>query len=258
MNMLEEIINSPSLLKEIYGDVAKPGAQQLGKALAALLGLGYTAVLPVALLNEKAKIAFEKNIDRYRKKIENISENDICEVAPEIGVPIIEKFSYVTNEEIAGMYAELLAKASSKNSVNQAHPSFVNIINNMSPDEAILLRSLKNSTIIPYVCVQHTHLKKKGFQILEQVMPLVSCRDMLTFPDNVNSYISNFSGLGLVEIRNDRYMIGDGIYEQLERMAQDKYKKVIELTKDTMKLECHKGQIEITTFGRMFINACLD
>jgi hypothetical protein len=39
-------------------------------------------------------------------------------------------------------YIELLAKASIKD-LNTSHPSFGNIINNLSPDEAILLQILK-------------------------------------------------------------------------------------------------------------------
>jgi hypothetical protein len=37
----------------------------------------------------------------------------------------------------------LLAKASIKDLNKKSHPSFVNIINNLSPDEAILLQILK-------------------------------------------------------------------------------------------------------------------
>ena len=65
----------------------------------------------------------------------------------------------MTNEELSEMYTELLAKASQAQNANVAHPSFVNIINNISPDEAILLKSIRHNFVIPFVEVQ---LKKKG------------------------------------------------------------------------------------------------
>lgn len=38
--------------------------------------------------------------------MERIPEEDVSEVAPEIGVPIAERLSFVTNEELSGMYTE--------------------------------------------------------------------------------------------------------------------------------------------------------
>ncbi len=60
--------------------------------------------------------------------MENLSEEQICEVAPEVGVPVVEKLAYVTNQELSEMYVELLAKASQTQEANAAHPSFANII----------------------------------------------------------------------------------------------------------------------------------
>ncbi len=48
----------------------------------------------------------------------------------------------MSNEELRNLYIELLAKASTKDLNENAHPSFINIINSLSPDEAILLKIL--------------------------------------------------------------------------------------------------------------------
>lgn len=50
------------LIKEIYGDLAKPGVQNVGTALAAVLGLGVTLMWPIMWANERAKIALEDNL----------------------------------------------------------------------------------------------------------------------------------------------------------------------------------------------------
>lgn len=144
-DLLKEIAQSPAVIKEVYGDLAKPGVQQVGKALSTIIGLGNTMLWPLALMNEKAKIALESNLERYRNKLKDTLPDEVCEVPPEIGVPIAEKLSYVTNEELSEMYTELLANASQINKANVAHPSFVNVINNISPDEAILIKSIKGN-----------------------------------------------------------------------------------------------------------------
>ena len=51
------------LLKEIYGDLLKPGVSQVGKAIGTLIGLGNTILWPLLLLNESARIAIDKNLE---------------------------------------------------------------------------------------------------------------------------------------------------------------------------------------------------
>ena len=98
--LLNSLTRSPEILLEVYRDLAKPGVQQVGKALGTVLGLGNTILWPIHLINEKSRLALESNLERYRVKLEHVSQEDICSVAPEIGVPIAEKLSYVTNDTI--------------------------------------------------------------------------------------------------------------------------------------------------------------
>lgn len=102
--IIKEAAQIPIVLKEIYGDLAKPGVIQVGKALETIIGLGNTILWPVTLLNEKAKIALEKNLDSYREQLENIPEEDVTEIPPEIGVPVAEKLAYITDEELSQLY----------------------------------------------------------------------------------------------------------------------------------------------------------
>jgi hypothetical protein len=92
MDLIKEIAQAPGLLKSVYGDLAKPGVEQAGKALSTIIGLGNTILWPVALANEKAKIALENNLEKYRKRLESTPKEHITEIAPEIPkVAIINK-----------------------------------------------------------------------------------------------------------------------------------------------------------------------
>ena len=70
-------------------------------------------------------------------------QDRIAEVPPEVGVPIAEKLAYVTDDQLSGLYINLLAKASTLDYAHTAHPSFVNVISNLSPDEALLLQHIR-------------------------------------------------------------------------------------------------------------------
>src|SRR5262245_48813090 len=142
LQLIKEALQSPGLLKEIYGDLAKPGVTQAGKALGTVIGLGNTILLPIHWANERSRLALESNLEKYRKRLEAVSEGEITPVPPEIGVPIVEKLSYVTDDELSDMYVNLLANASTINTAQFAHPAFVHIINNLSPDEALLLKEI--------------------------------------------------------------------------------------------------------------------
>ncbi|MHB1320930.1 MAG: DUF4393 domain-containing protein [Acidithiobacillus ferrivorans] len=242
-------------MKELYGDLAKPGVQQAGKALSTIIGLGNTVLWPVALLNEKSKIALENNLEKYRLKMEKVSEEDTCEVPPEIGVPIAEKLSYVTNEALSEMYIELLANASQHQNANVAHPSFVNVITNISPDEAILIRSIRNMPGIPFIEVRLTVKNKNVWTSLDAMKPGLLCFNELRYPNNVHAYLSNLEGLGTLQIRQDIFMVGENIYEPLEANAKATYGHIEKQVPDRT-ITFQRGQIEITPFTRLLMKAC--
>ena len=148
-------LKTDGLLKELYGDLAKLGVTQVGKALSSVIGLRNTVLWPIHMLNEKARLKLEANLDRYRELLKHIPEEDVVPVAPEVGVPIADKLGYVTDEALRTMYITLLAAASHVKTLRQAHPSFVHIIESMSPDEAALLKYLmQNNGVEPCLLVR--------------------------------------------------------------------------------------------------------
>ena len=124
LQIAQEALKVPGLLREIYGDLARPGVQQVGKALGTVFGLGNTVLWPIHLANERSRIYLEKNLEDYRARLEHLPQEKVVPVAPEIGVPIAEKLTYVRDTKLADMYVTLLAKASNADFVWEAHPSF--------------------------------------------------------------------------------------------------------------------------------------
>lgn len=244
------------LIKEIYGDLAKPGVQNVGIALGAVLGLGVTVMWPIMWANERAKIALEGNLETYRERLKDIPPEQISIAPPEVAMPILEKIGYVTNEELKKLYIELLAKASIKDLNNQAHPGFVNIINNLSPDEAILLKTLIPEQSIPFIKTR-LNFTNGGIDL---EYPVVIIPDLyLSFPENMGAYISNLVGVGLLEITLESYFTNDSLYApHLEYFEQKKISYDLQyqnIEKGTPPYEVKKGMIKVTRFGEMFFKA---
>lgn len=256
MELIKEITQIPGLLKEVYGDLAKPGVEQVGKALGTVMGLGNTILWPVALANEKARISLENNLEKYRNRLKNTLKEEITEVPPEIGVPIGEKIAYVTNKELSDMYIELLAKASTISTASFAHPSFVNVINNLSPDEAVLLKTLRTSQSLPFVETRLHINGKQGWNTIDPLYSPLSKVTGISFPNNIVAYVSNFEGLGILQVRTDIYMAAEGLYEPLELECKERFKGVEDIPE--VEIKFNKGKIEVTPFGSLFLNACFE
>ena len=241
--ILKEAAQVPGLFKEIYGDLAKPGVTQVGKALSTVLGLGNTILWPLTLLNERARIALEKNLEKYREQLNSIPPEKISEVPPELGVPIAEKLSYVTDEQLSDLYINLLAKASTTDLAHTAHPSFVNVVNNLSPDEAVLLQHVRND--IPFIEVRLQKKDANEWRTLGRLLTGLEMAAKLSFPQNVVAYLSNFEGLGLIDIRHDILMVDPPAYERLEQQYRPGPEKSPH-DQGTHELVFHRGKIELT------------
>lgn len=255
--VLQSIGNTPGLLKEIYGDLAKPGVTQVGKALSTVLGLSNTLLLPLTLINEKARMVTEHNLEKYRKQLESVQLEQIASVPPEIGVPVTEKLTYVTDEIISDLYVNLLAKASTIGNAQQAHPSFFHLIDSLSPDEALLIKELRKTGDLAFIEVRMIVDKATNayFTVLPSLRTGVEHQVKLLFPNNCDAYFSNLSGLGVLNIRYDIRLAADELYKRLKQIYDSEI-NAIQLDHDKQLLKVVEGKIEITPYGHMFINAC--
>jgi Abortive infection alpha len=253
IQVAQEALKIPGLLVEIYGDLAKPGVQQTGKALSTVIGLGNTVLWPIQWANERSRIYLEKNLQDYRERLKDIPADEIVVVAPEIGVPIAEKLSYVSDKKLADLYITLLTTASKSNTVSEAHPSFVNVINNLSPDEAQILEYFVSKNNIEYVTAIWEG--PSVYSIAGELIVLNELSKNLIYSQNTSAYFSNLVGLGIASIHSDRTPFDSLVYPQIEVECREKFPAQMSPSPDRV-LAFKRGIISITTFGRQFINAC--
>lgn len=258
-NEIVDIVKAtPNILGEIYKDLAQPSVRAIGKALGTVFEFSTAILLPLKLKNEKLKMTFKKNLDDYKEKLEKIPEEKRCEVHPQLGTPIVEKLTYTTNEEIAGMFTTLLANASSVDMVNTAHPSFVSIIERISPDEARIMRCFQYKRDWEY-CSYNANLNDaEGFVKLKEHLTLLDDNAKITFPQNMNAYIYNLISLGLLVDMSGEYKIYRENYDAINKKnGLDDLRN--ELVPQKFKsIDVEESFIRLTPFGRLFLNACIE
>ncbi|MGB5943553.1 MAG: DUF4393 domain-containing protein [Leeuwenhoekiella sp.] len=247
----------PQVLSMFYKDLAQPGVQKLGNALGTVLEFSTSFLLPVKLLNEKFKLNFEKRLNEYKEKLEQIPEDDICEVNPQVGTPIVDKLSYTTNEEIADLFTSILARASSKKTVNFAHPAFIQMIERLSVDEARIIKHLSQENYLPCFSF-NMHLKNNGgyLKLITNATGLEEIVEFL-FPSNIDVYIQNLLSLGVLDLNPKEPLLNvhDDFYDKMFKRV-DKLESKYNNENDVERFEKLKGLIFVTEFGRTFIKAC--
>ncbi len=261
--LLKEVLSSPALLKEIYSDLAKPGVKEVGKAIEGVLGLGNTVLYPLHLINGCADSALQKNLERFREKVTEIPSEYIVPVAPEIGVPILERIAYVSDEKLSEMYLNLLTKASSKYTQDLAHPSFINKLNEMTPDEASFLKKFNlNKTFHGCNFLFRGDIPHKPWSDAEYLYSFsFDIMKGLVYPLKLKIYLNSLESLGIVKINSfplakESDIVNYGLeYEELKTYLNEILPDYGYINGNLFKGEAFS--VSITEIGKAFMEACI-
>ncbi len=257
-NQITDLIKAtPNILGQVYEDLAQPSVRAVGNALGTVFEFSTSMLLPVKLLNEKFKLNFTKNLNDYKNKLEEIPVENRCEVHPQIGTPIVEKLSYTTNDEIADLFTTLLANASNIDMAHTAHPSFANMIEKLSPDEARIINYLKGREDIQYCDFRGNAKDGEGYINIREHITLIPFEVALTFPNNTNAYLSNLVSMGILFDMDGTYRVDQTIYNKIKQ-EYDFERLNSQLVPDRFKsLVVNNSYYKVTDFGKLFIKACI-
>lgn len=238
----------------VYQDTLQPAAKQIGRSLETV-----TKTVNIALAPIKALVwGYEKIEDfittRVSEKLKNIPEENITTPPPEIAGPAVEALRFSGNDvNLRELYANLLASSMDINTQDLIHPGYVEIIKNLSSDEAVLLQIFRNKFIYPLINIGGEMSDGKG-SITEYTY--FSHFDKITSlkrPDLIPTYLDNISRLGLTEIPYDLHLSAINTYEPLENdLSLNPIKHKIENILNR-KVVFERKVIKLTNFGKQFI-----
>lgn len=257
LDVLPEAAGGVGIIQEVYKDLAQPGVRQVGKALKTVLELANNALLPVRILNETARQFEEAKFRKIKERFSKIPEENIVEVAPEIGVPIMERLSFTSDKTLADMFVELLAKAAELGKVDQAHPSFVTIISSLSPDEAHLLRSLMGSRYHPFISIDLKSADGVGTTTPHEF--ILKPPRTVVHHQNLPLYLSNLIGLGLIEARRGVHLTEPGAYDEVINYAKKVWNvgETMRIGNEERKVSYGQHVLVMLPYGEAFLNACI-
>lgn len=247
---------SPELLKELYGDIAKPGVSQVGKAIGTILGLGNTILIPLRLLSETGRAFEQKSFEEIADRFKHIPDADIVTPPPEIALPILENLSQTIDPTLRAMFIELLAKASTAQGVDLVHPSFSQVISSITPQEAIVINDFKGHTYKPLVSINLVKANGSGRNTIHDLImnPPIGIKDAHNLP----LYISNLMGLGVIEVIRESRLTSAGVYDDTIAHARTlhTFDEAIEIAGELRKVEYNKFVCRISPYGERLLMAC--
>lgn len=256
--------NNLDFAKEIVKDVYADGGKPIVKPTGELVGLVPRAIKAALAPLEKWVLQREYNIEETKKlledKLKNIPPEAIESPEAHIAVPAIQYISYcMDNAELRDMYANLLASSMNKVIKSGVHPGFVEIIKQLCPDEAKILRFMSTHYRIPVVTLQYQ--TEDGGSIdavnnFSNVGELAQCEQ----PLKADEYFDNLIRLGLLR-KSPRFSVltNKELYKELENhsVLQSWLNPEMIKSRGFKKSNFEEGYMELTEYGKVFCEICV-
>lgn len=222
---------------EIYTDIAKPATRQAGTAIETLFKVGLS---PIAMLDW----GYEQSKDWLKGKIEQrlIATPQEYRRAPpnNIAVPAITSISMCSDSpELRDLYAELLLKTMDSRSEPIVHPSYINLISQLSPREALVFISfhkIDSTTLFK----EKDAYSSRNVSIENQFLNY--CSDLgFNESKHVQVWLENLQRLKLVELLE---------YSEVNYVAPD-----FDTPSPSVRNTTNR-YLQLTEYGRTFLEAC--
>jgi hypothetical protein len=246
-----EIVSA--LVKEVpvYQDALQPAAKQVGKSLETI-----TKTINIALAPVKALVWGYERIEqwlnrRLGEKLADVPEENIVSPPPNIAGPALEALRYIGyDDQLRELYANLLAAAMNTATAPEAHPGYVEILKNLSSDEAWLLQAFAAVSYFPVIHIRGRS-KENGFTLYKRFhthIPGLAVRH----PQLLAAYLDNLIRLGILESPPGERLRDDALYIPIE--TDTGLEPLLEdiLAKDEQ-IEFERAMIRLTSFGGQFV-----
>jgi hypothetical protein len=242
------------LLKPMYDDLVQPAAKEVGTALGRTVR---AALVPLRAVVWGAEQAEEYVHAALMKRLKHVPDDRI--VTPKLNVagPAVQALQFAGDEPVLReMYANLLATAMDRQTAEQAHPAFVEILKQLTPDEARILAYCPTTTSRPVISVFAKAVDGSGKQQALKHFSLIGVLAECEHSDLTASYLENLCRLGLTEIPAHVWYADQSLYEPLDNAPE------ILLLNEAIVARGRTPEIEhetfaLTTFGKQFVKACV-
>lgn len=203
---------------DIYQKGLQPAVTELGIGLGKAVKLALAPITALAWGYEKIAEYLESAIPAYFES-RNISKEKIISPDVAIAIPAIEAMRY-TRDDVRSKLVNLLAASMNTDTAEFVHPAFVEILKQMTPDEAKILNQLPKEFLHePIIDIAVEKYHQNGLFVLFNSIGLIGEDANCEFPDRLPLYLTNLTRLGLVDIPENSGLADAWRYNRIRKSS---------------------------------------
>ncbi len=253
--MNEQVVEKAAeLIPNVYEDGLKSTVKESGDILALIPQTLKAVLAPLRIWIAQKEYNVAETTKLLEKKLENVSEEKIVTPDAYVAVPAFQAIAYsMSNEELRELYANLLSKAMCIDTKEKVHPSFVEIIKQLSPLDAFVFKTIMQQSFTPAVDLILEN-KERDFQTLKRSVTAIDMKKV----DLVCVSIENLQRQGLISIPNGEYLSNDEAYNLI---LNSEYflgeKKKYQTVDNGFEFTYKKKMVNKTNLGELFFDVCV-
>lgn len=247
------------LVPLVYNDLAAPAARVVGSTLADVVRIALSPANFVVWSFDQAKAFAEARVTELLAARRTPSD-DVCTPDPQIAGPVINGLRLPTQgDSVRDLYLHLLASAMDGRTAPTAHPSFAEIIRQLSVREAQAISAFAgvgaagDPWVFPTVGVRAS-MEVGYVQLLSHVSNIgatAGLQEELTPHE-----LDNLARLGLIVLNSDAEIAEPDTYEPLEASDAVTGYAALADSRPGSKSQITRGIAPVTQYGSLFANVC--
>lgn len=241
-----------NIVERLYGDAIEPGMEEVGKLVKD----------SISLLRTPVEWAAGKKAQFIADSLRRVPEEQRVEVHVALLGPVLDGARYHDQgTPLYEMFAELLARGFDSERQFEAHPAYVVVLGQLSPDEAHVLDltsraelEIQSLRARPGLSLEELSSYMVATEFDEELFVPQAPREwpfreawrgheVLHYPEQMSFYYEHMKHLGLLELRHEARAL---------RFPQGRAR-----TPETLGAEENVEGLYLTRFGRGFVEACI-
>lgn len=242
-------------IDKVYDDLLHPAISQVGDTLKGTVELAVAPLTGMIWGYHKIADYLDEAIPRYFEE-RRISKKKIISPDIDIAVPVMEALRYANKNIIKEMFVNILGASMNLDTCDFVHPSFVEIIKQLTPDEAKILKVLPEKGLCePLVDIEVEKKEVKGRFVLYNNYGILGYEAGCDNPDRISLYIDNLQRLALVKVPEQSFLIDEWRYDKI--VNSEGYKSLFKTAELDGEVFYVKRMIGLTDYGAQLKEICL-
>lgn len=242
----------PSIDNAIKNITDKPSCS-IGTTFADLWDLVFGEI---SYLSEKKKIKYAHKLEIFRRQLEEsidqIPDDKKVEPSIQTTAQALENSKYcIDQDNLRKMFTALISNSMNIDYQKDAHPSFAEILKQMSPLDAEVIKTFKNSSLVGLPICRYQLNENGGYKtLLENVF-------IDYFTPNLEACsisISSLTRLGLLKVSYDDILLNKEAYKGF---IEHPWFILLKGKFPDKNIAIQKGIVSLTPLGRSFTRICI-